>query len=99
MVTRWDVAQSQLRAAQYMNEGDVGRADAALAQAEEQLRRTQSTVRDESAQRALQAQAAVVSRNRASTRTLLRAPAAAAPAARRGAALQMNADSMHDMGY
>jgi hypothetical protein len=41
----------------------------------------------------------VVSRNRASTRTLLRAPAAAAPAARRGAALQMNADSMHDMGY
>lgn len=99
MVTRWDVAQSQLRAARYMNEGDVGRADAALAEAQEQLQRAQSTVRDESAQRALQAQAAVVSRNRASTRTLLRAPAAAAPAARRGAALQMNADSMHDMGY
>jgi Ca-activated chloride channel family protein len=99
MVTRWDVAQSQLRAARYMNEGDVGRADAALAEAQAQLQRAQTTVRDASAQRALQAQAAAVSRNRASTSTLLRAPAAAAPAARRGAALQMNADSMHDMGY
>lgn len=99
MVTRWDVAQSQIRAAQFMNEGDVTRADAALAEAQERLQRAQASARDESVRSALRSQSAVVTRNRASTQGILRAPAAAAPAARRGAALQMNADGMHAVGY
>lgn len=98
MVTRWDVAQSQIRAAQLMNEGEVARADAALAHAQEQLQRAQATVRDESALRALRSQSAAVNRNRSSAQRVLRAPSAA-PAARRGAALEMNASGMHDMGY
>lgn len=98
MVTRYEVAQSQLRAAQLMNEGQVAQADAQLAQAQQRLREAQYNFQDETVQGELRRQSSAVSRNRVSTQTLLRAPAAARPAATRGAALQMNADGMHDMG-
>lgn len=97
MVTRFEVAQAQLRAARLMNEGQVAQADAQLAQAQLRLREAESNVRDEAVQQELRRQATTVTRNRASTQRVLRAPAAS-PSAARGAALQMNADSMHDMG-
>lgn len=98
MVTRYEVAQSQLRAAQLMNQGQVAQADAQLAQAQERLRVAQHSFRDEAVQGELRRQESAVSRNRSSTQRMLRAPAASRPAAARGAALQMNADSMHDLG-
>lgn len=98
MVTRWEVAQRQMRAAQAMNEGDVGRADATLAEAQQLIARAQQSTRSAELRTRMAQQEAVLTRNRASAQGILRAPAAPS-AARRGAALQMNADGLHDMGY
>lgn len=98
MVTRYEAAQSQQRAARLLNEGQAQQAEQELQRAEERLRRaaTQYEFADTRVQGQLLRQAASVSAGRAATRRAIAAPSAAAT---RGASLQNNADAMHSFGY
>ncbi len=98
MVSRYEAAQSQLRAVQMLNQGQAQQAEAELQRAEDRLRQTaqQHQFSDQLVQGALLRQAEGVSRGRAAAR---RAASAPSPASSRGAALMNNADAMHSMGY
>ncbi len=98
MVTRYEAAQSQQRAARLINEGQAQAAEAELARAEQRLRSTatQYNFSDARVQGQLLRQAEGVSRGRAATRRAISAPS---PASSRGASLQNNADAMHSFGY
>jgi len=98
MVTRYEAAQSQQRAARLINEGQAQQAEAELARAEERLRSTatQYNFSDARVQGQLLRQADGVSRGRAATRRAIAAPS---PSSTRGASLQNNADAMHSFGY
>lgn len=97
MVTRFEAAQSQLRAAQMLNEGRAREAEIVLQQTEENLRHAARASRsDETARRQLDDQANAVSRGRSAARRAAAAPSAAAG---RGAALQNSSAAMHAYGY
>lgn len=98
MVTRYEAAQSQQRAARLINEGQAQQAEQELQRAEERLRSTATRYQfsDARVQGQLLRQAASVSAGRAATRRAIAAPSAAST---RGASLQNNADAMHSFGY
>lgn len=97
MVTRFEAAQSQMRAAQMINEGHADRAEAELRNAEERLRAAASVhFADEAVQGQLLRQAAGVSSGRAAARRAVSAPSAASV---RGASLQNRSSAMDAYGY
>ncbi|MEZ4410631.1 MAG: hypothetical protein R3A52_29735 [Polyangiales bacterium] len=97
MVTRFEAAQSQLRAAQMLNEGRAREAEEELQRTEANLRRAASVqFSDEAVQGELRRQADSVARGRSAA---TRARSAPSPAAARGASLQNAADAMHVYGY
>ncbi|MDO9021980.1 MAG: VWA domain-containing protein [Myxococcales bacterium] len=97
MVSRFEAAQSQMRAAQLINEGQAARAEAELQRAEERLRAAASvSFSDERVQGQLLRQAAGISTGRAAARRAVAAPSAAAT---RGASLQNRSSAMDSYGY
>lgn len=97
MVTRFEAAQSQLRAAQMLNEGRAREAEEELQRTEANLRRAASVqFSDEAVQGELRRQADSVARGRSAA---TRARSAPSPAAARGASLQNSSDAMHVYGY
>ena len=97
MVTRFEAAQSQMRAAQMINEGHADRAEVELQNAEERLRAAASVhFADAQVQGQLLRQAAGVSAGRSAAR---RAVAAPSPSAVRGASLQNRSSAMDAYGY
>lgn len=97
MVTRFEAAQSQMRAAQMINEGQAERAEAELRRAEERLRAAASVrFSDERVQGQLLRQAEGVSAGRSAARRAISAPSAAAV---RGASLQNRSSAMDAYGY
>lgn len=97
MVTRFEAARSQMRAAELINEGRADRAEAELQRAEERLRAAASVnFSDARVQGQLLRQAAGLSAGRAAVR---RAAAAPSPSAARGASLQNRSSAMDAYGY
>ncbi|MBL8604093.1 MAG: VWA domain-containing protein [Myxococcales bacterium] len=98
MVASREAAAAQLRASQYVNNGQMAEADAELQRAEARLRSTatQYEFSDDRVQGALLRQAQSVSTGRAAVRHAASAPS---PVARRAASLHNSAAAMHDMGY
>jgi Ca-activated chloride channel family protein len=97
MVTRFEAAQSQMRASQMINEGHADRAEVELQHAEEQLRAAASVnFADERVQGQLLRQAAGLSAGRAAARRAVAAPSAASV---RGASLQNRSSAMDAYGY
>lgn len=97
MVTRFEAAQSQMRAAQALATGDAVRAEAELQHAEENLRSAARVqFADQRVQSRLLQQAQGVSAGRAAVR---RAAAAPSPSSMRGASLENRSSAMDAYGY
>ena len=97
MVTRFEAAQSQMRAAQALSEGNAAQAEVELQRAEANLRAAASVhFSDDRVQGQLLRQAQGVSEGRAATR---RAASAPSPSTMRGASLQNRSSAMDAYGY
>ena len=94
-----EAAELSIAAAQDVNAGRFQEASKSLAEAEQRLQAVAATVRDEKEKQRVLAAARNVSAARKGSEAAAVAPGAAAPAARRARALEINAAAMHDAGY
>lgn len=94
-----EVARFTAEAAQHVNEGRFDQADTKLAAAEDKLRAAAAAASNERDRKRALDNATRISTVRAATKSTAGAPAAAAPAAKRARALEMNEATMRAAGF